>query len=151
MNFRSHLTGGASVSTVITIGYSFLQKFPIDQDDLALMFGACLVGSLAPDLDTQSKSSRYVSMFLFLFGVWSLIHQDPYPVVVLLVGFAFIKSMSHRTWCHVYSLPVILTGIALTFDIWWLIPFSIGLVCHYAIDNMNPLKLNNWWKPITIL
>jgi uncharacterized metal-binding protein len=150
MNFRSHLTGGALASTVLTVGYSFLQKPPINQDDLALMFGACLIGSLAPDLDTQSKPSKFLSIVLTVFGIWSIVNREPYPALFCLTGFAFIKSFNHRTWCHVYSLPLVLTLVSVQFNLWWLIPFSVGLVVHYACDKLNPLQFNNWFKKIII-
>ena len=156
MLFKQHLAFGALVSTAITVGYSLIQKPPINQDDLALMLGACLIGSLAPDLDTNSKSTKIAALALTIFGIWSLVNREPYPGLILLVGFSFIKTFNHRTFTHIYTLPVVLIFVAIKFDVWWLIPFSVGLITHYFCDCVGPnkifpWKLSSWIKPITII
>lgn len=154
MLFADHLRYGFIASVATAGAYSLIApqipELSNDPDSIAIAFGACLAGSLAPDLDTNSRPSKYFSMFLFLFGLWSIWNRELYPFVIFATAFAFIKSMNHRTFCHIFALPMILSISAVYFSIWWLIPFSVGLICHYICDRLNPLKLNNWWKPLVI-
>lgn len=154
MLFKDHLRFGLIASVASAGAYSLIApKIPelsSDPESIAIAFGACLAGSLAPDLDCQSKPSKYLSFALFLFGLWSIWEKEPYPFIAFAVAFMFIKSFNHRTFCHIYSLPLILSISAAYFNIWWLIPFSAGLIVHYACDKMNPLKLSSWFKQIVI-
>ncbi len=154
MLFVDHFRFGFIASVATTGAYSLIApqipELSSNPDSIAIAFGACLAGSLAPDLDTQSRPSKYLSFMLFLFGLWSIWEKEPYPFIIFATAFMFIKSMNHRTFCHIFTLPVVLSISAVYFNIWWLIPFSVGLIVHYACDKMNPLKLSNWIKQIVI-
>lgn len=148
MLFVDHIRYGFIASVVTTGAYSLIApqipELSNNPDSIAVAFGACLAGSLSPDLDTNSKPSKWVAMFGACFGLWALYNREPYFALAFLTAFSFIKTFNHRTYTHLYSLPLILCIVAVKQDIWWLIPFSVGLVCHYFCDCAGPRKLYPW-------
>ena len=161
MDFKIHIRIGSIASAAVTVAYGFIAsdfKLPLttDPDEAALVFILCLAGSLAPDLDTQSKISKIASFALSAFCVFSIITREPYLALLFSAGFLFVKSFNHRTWTHVYTLPLVLSLIALKTGFWQLYPLSLGILTHYFVDCLGPQKmlpwrLSNWIKPIKIL
>jgi len=154
MNFKGHLRAGLVASALSTVVYS-LSANDSTPDAGAMVFTAVLVGSLVPDLDTNSIPSKITALLGSIFCLWSLITKEPYPALIFATGFLFIKSFNHRTWTHLWSLPTILIAVAVKYNIPLLIPFSVGIMTHYVIDCYGPKKMypwmvSNWIKPIKI-
>jgi len=153
MNFREHLIAGAIGSVAIAGTHAAITQ---SVDLFPLISIACLFGSLAPDLDTQSKPSKFVALLLSAFCVYSIIVREPYFALFLSAGFLFIKSFNHRTFTHIWTLPIILCFVAYKTDTFLLYSFSFGLCVHYSVDCLGPKKMypwrvSNWIKPIKIL
>ncbi len=156
MIFRQHLGYGFVASAIASASFAFAKsgfELPItaDSGDIALVFGLCLAGSLAPDLDTQSTPSRIVAIFGFFFCSLSLFHREPYPALIFATAFIFIKSLSHRGWIHTYTLPLILVVMGIVLQLWMIIPFSLGIIVHFKCDGMKVFKKSNWVKSFKIL
>lgn len=154
MLFKQHLKYGLISSSATTACYSVMTMYNdwhLSVDNHLIVFFATLAGSLAPDLDAHSKPSKIVALFGSIFCLAAIYQREPYPALIFATGFLFIKSFSHRTWTHVYSLPLVLTIIAFKMDLWFLIPVSGGLCVHYAVDTIPFWKLNSWIKPIVLL
>ncbi|MBU2647526.1 metal-dependent hydrolase [bacterium] len=149
MNFPSHLKAGLIASAAVTISARTITGTD-KLESLAMIFLLCLVGSLAPDLDTKSVPHKIAALFGFMFCIASIYTGHPYPAPYFATGFLFISSMDHRGYTHVYLWPLILIGAGLYGMNLYLISFGVGLLTHYALDRMNPLKLNNWLKPIRL-
>jgi len=160
MEFRNHFVAGIVTSSLASIAWKAIHvKAGIelnDPNELLIIFGLCLAGSLIPDLDTQSKPSKIFAFLGSIFCIVSLIVQEPYPALMYSAAFLFIKSFNHRTWTHVWALPVVLVFVGIYFDQWMLIPFAVGIVCHYILDcfgpqKMLPWRVNSWVKPLRLL
>lgn len=162
MNYKVHMKYGSIASVCVASTYVLLKSdfgsslTDIILQDAAIIFVFCLIGSLIPDLDTNSKPSKIVAFLGFCFGIWALLNREPYPALIFLTTFSFIKTFNHRTFTHIWTLPLVMIIIGLYFNHWVLFPFSFGLIIHYVVDcfgpkTMNPMKLSNWVKPLKIL
>lgn len=150
MDFAGHLKTGLATSTICTGVHGIATAYTGDSQNpkiLLITFFACLIGSLISDLDTHSTPSRIFSFILMVFGAYSIYTKEPYFALAILTGFAFIKSMRHRGWCHAFSLPLALSIFAFSSGYYLLIPFSVGILTHFWADSLHPLKLSNWYKP----
>jgi len=152
MNYKEHVKGGFLVAAVVTMGTTLLkQPFrPESGIEAAVIFGLCLFGSLIPDLDTQSKISRFVCFVTAAFCTYSIYYREPYPAIYAATIILYIKSLNHRTWTHVYLVPLILFFVSYKTQTIYFAVFALGVIAHYSLDRMNPLKLNNWVKPIKL-
>lgn len=141
MDFKNHAKSGVIVSALTTCTYSLVLNSPIEPLHI---FCYVLAGSLAPDLDTNSKPSKITALFGACFGIWALLNREPYFALTFLTAFAFIKTFNHRTYTHLYTLPAILIFVAIKYSHPWLIPFCIGLLTHYALDCTGKDRLYPW-------
>lgn len=157
MNYKDHLKYGIVASVSLAYIYVYIKsdwKLPLKADpgETALVFGLCLAGSLSPDLDVQSKPSQIVAFFGSIFCAISLYFREPYPALIFSTIFLFIKSFSHRSWVHTYTLPFVLALFGIFSEIWLIMPFTIGMIVHYRFgDKMKVFKKSNWIKSIKIL
>lgn len=143
MNFPQHLKAGMIGGALTSIAFSTLTHEP---EKLVSIFCLTVLGSLAPDLDTQSKPSKFAAIALTIAGVIALYRKELYPIIYFLIGFSFIKCFNHRSWTHVYLVPLSLFIIGYKTNVIYFIPIGIGVMVHYLIDKLWPWKLSNWHK-----
>ena len=157
MNFKGHLNIGLVASVAVGAGWiavnaNLLNRVP-QTEEIMLVSGVTVLGSLAPDLDHQSVPSMITSFILSVFCMFSLYHQDPYPALILATGFIFIKSFSHRGWVHSYSLVTVIALLGTAYPgLYLLFPFALGMIVHLKFgDRLAFFRRSNWIKPIKLI
>lgn len=143
MNFKEHATGGI-ISSAICSGFAELANAETIE---SLKCGAiAFFFSLFPDVDTQSHISKFLAKFV-VFSNLILIASGLYLYAGILgTCYAWLKMGKHRGWTHSYFLPVLFFILAFNYVEYTLyfISLAIGLLAHYFIDGMNPLKRKEW-------
>ncbi len=137
MNFKAHAKAGISVSL---ISMALTGYFTQDKE-LSIIVGlSTFIGSLFPDLDTESIVSRWTARLGFIAILASWYYNFPEIGLVIGAGFMLVKSGKHRGFTHNYLLPIVFLIIGIVFNQFWMIGFCAGLITHYSLDSINPIK-----------
>lgn len=157
MNFREHAIAGAATGTSVAAASYLL--IPDIQELAPLTLGLCVfAGSLAPDLDTASKPSKWTARVLLVWSILALLkseYQSPFDELkhlqwlfeiklVLWIDTSFIafKSCKHRGISHKYVFPIAVFALAWFMSNPWLIASGIGIIVHYLVDKIYPTPKN---------
>lgn len=157
MNYKGHANAGLAVAIPATIA----SQFYFNDLKISLAIGAALFfGSLAPDLDTASKPSRYTAIVLLTWGVLSFLkikYQTSFDQIKPLqwvfnveasywanIVFILFKTSKHRGFSHKYFMPLLLMIAAFYTGYIALIALAIGNLVHFSADKINPLEPKNW-------
>lgn len=163
MNFKAHLIGSAAVSTSIPI-MAFILKAQVSFSDILSAMIGIILGGIFPDVDTQSKPSRYYAIGLLISSVYWWNAGTPEYIWFPLIPFLLAKISVHRGWTHSYWLAVILffSPNIMHFLVFILPPwgimisdfvtrnyilvqgFSIGLIVHSLLDKRFPWDRKSW-------
>jgi hypothetical protein len=143
MNYKGHLRAGFFGAIAVSVSYSMIDNEP---SRIGFMGGATLIGALAPDLDTDSIPSKITSFIGFAACLISIILKEPYPMLYFSAAFFFVKSFSHRTYTHLYSLPLVMVVLSYYYQSFYFAAFGFGLCVHYFCDSLSVFKPSNWFK-----
>lgn len=136
MNFASHDKAGFWCS-VITGAAGYLFRTP----ETALLAGAlCFIGSLAPDLDTDSIPSRWAARGGLILSAICLYTKVYLPAVIAGLVFFALKSFPHRSFTHSYFWPLALIAVGIYEQSFLYPAFAIGLICHLILDGVGPAR-----------
>lgn len=140
MNFPQHAKAGFYTSCLAaSAGYLFKDL------RIALLAGLlCFVGSVIPDLDTDSIPSRWAARFGLGLTCFSIYTGRYFPAVVAALLFFAIKSFPHRNWTHKYFGPLICFSLGIYHQNFLYAAFGVGLLCHLLVDSLSPLDSRNW-------
>lgn len=141
MNFKEHLTGGLAAGTVATGTLAAIPGHAAsDPREYAFIFALIVAGSLAPDLDTHSKPSRYTAMAGAVFSAVSIYFKEYHYAAWAGLVFFIIKAQKHRGVTHSWLLPVLCVGVSLYMGNLFAAAFGGGLATHYVLDRISPLR-----------
>ena len=162
-NFKTHATLGLGLATIFTF-LCFFVFFAINQNTASLVFLVFFLGSLAPDMDSDSSIPFHIvfgtlalffgfllGMFLFSFGEVSLIKTLLWGfgggvLFWVVVGGMFKKLTKHRGMVH--SFPV---ALLFGFACFWVADFfllknsestligiagTLGYILHLFLDEV---------------
>jgi len=162
MNFEQHKNYGVSAALCVSIGYyiyyaskyfSQTGQYLVSEKVFIyslLIFFITVAGSLAPDLDTKSTTTRFVSIFMAI--LWGLIifsnllpaHYSYYAGVASFLLFMCLGT-KHRSFTHALGWPAIALLLSAYTKEYMLFAFGCGLIVHAYCDAINPFELRNWW------
>lgn len=147
MNFAPHARAGLTASAIISVASFICFK----NFDRSLLIGLVVfAGSVFPDLDTDSKPSRWTAKVGFIFSFIMLVFNRPYVPAIAGMMFFLIKSSKHRGFIHKYYFPALCFILAGGTGNLLYAAFAVGLVVHFWLDRINPLKWRNWiWSKKT--
>lgn len=128
MKFRNHAILGLIGGTALTLIPTLLNPYT-----LPLTF----LGSIFPDIDIKSKSSRIIYLLIFLSSI-GLYFFYSMPIAFILLAFSILPQLtSHRGFFHsitacitISSIPIFFLGISNPLSI----PFCIGFIIHLIAD-----------------
>ena len=147
--YKAHLVvGGATAASGLAVLYSSGRI--TDPAVMAGMAGACLAGSLFPDVDTDSKAQRLFYLLLMLLDAW-LLYEGRFREAAWLGLGAMLPGLSpHRGWTHSLWAVLLLPGAVLAaarfipaLGLAWLdvlphaLAFGAGLASHLLLDRLS--------------
>ena len=155
-NYKVHAQAGAIASIPIIL----LSEYLIQDIRSSITIGiSVFLGSLAPDLDCESKPSKIVGRIIFFYlliallkdysesvfesfkiDTWLFNLKLPAWCAVIFLGF---KLDSHRGFTHKYIFPLIFFGIMYYTQLIWFGAFALGIIVHYVVDEIYPWKLKS--------
>jgi len=141
MNFSQHAKAGLISATIAGIGY---YTFANDLKTAVMSAALVFIGSVFPDLDTESIPSRWAARIGFIFSLLCIATNKLLPAAIIGALFFLIKSGKHRGFTHKYSLP------ALCITAWFFLgnvpcaAFGVGLLVHFGLDKISPFQWKNW-------
>lgn len=121
-NFKVHFAGGIVASTAL-MGASFLTTQQFSLIDRIIVFTACAIGSISPDID--SKTSKTVRYFFIGF--------------MLITGFLVFQHLYYRKMDFVYLIGLTLS--AMVFVITLIKHLFSKLVTHRGVFHTIPMGL----------
>ena len=141
MNFAQHARGGLTASIVVTMtSFIYFRDF-----DRSLLRGLMIfTGSLFPDLDTDSKPSKWAARIGLVVSVVTLALNKPYIAGMIGTMFFFVKSGRHRGFIHKYHFPAICFILTWGTGNLFYAAFGLGLVVHFWLDGISPIRWRNW-------
>jgi len=162
MNFEQHKNHGVLVALGVALGYymyyaanyysqngEIFLKLDVFISSL-IMFSITIAGSLAPDLDTKSTTTRFVAIFMtiwwgiILFTNYFPVRHSYYAAIASFVLFMCLGT-KHRSFTHAFGWPAIALFVSMTTGNFYVGAFGFGLLVHYYCDGINPFDLRNWW------
>ncbi|MBD3272941.1 hypothetical protein GF385_01145 [Candidatus Dependentiae bacterium] len=118
--YKTHLSFGFLTFFIVFFILNFIN---ISNNYIFLYLGACLLGSLFPDIDTKSMIQKFFYFFLFFVVIWAI----------------FIKNWQIAAFIGLLALiPMIVNHRKLTHRIWFVIivPFFIPIIVYHYNKNM---------------
>lgn len=163
MLFKGHLIGSATISLAFPVSV-FLFKIQTSLSDVLSAMIGVILGGIFPDVDTESKPSRYYAIGLLIASVYWWGVGTPEYIWFPLVPFLAAKISKHRGFTHSYWLAVILFFLPniMHFTMFILPPwgmkasyfvtrnyiliqgFSLGLIVHSLLDKRFPWDKRSW-------
>lgn len=145
MNFKEHGLAGLATGLLVGAGTFYITK----RADQSIVFAlVTLAGSLAPDVDTGSIPSRIFAWIGIIASIFLMYKGLFKPAAIIGVVYMAFSSDKHRGFTHKWILPFgcfIVGALSLKFPqlarYLWLVPFGIGLACHYVVDKIPPYKV----------
>lgn len=146
MNYPYHLAAGAIVGLSAPIIMNEI-GISIPEQQQLFVFPAIVLGSIFPDIDTESIPSKiYATFALVCLTVFAIKHR-PWHGVILMIPYLAAKISRHRGWTHslkfIFSLiliPLIVTLLAIAFpSIGWLANLLLDYyitICCFAAGNV---------------
>lgn len=149
MNFKQHAAAGAATGFIVAGGSYYFLPDPRLGPVLGLI---ALAGALCPDIDTGSIPSRIFAWVGIAISLLLIYKGSPEPAAYIGIVYMAFSSDRHRGFTHKWILPIgcfVIGGISIYYpetfpilmNLFWLIPFGLGLVTHYIIDKIPPTKI----------
>ena len=141
MNFVDHSRIGAISSAVVATG-SLIYGYQLEQS--AVIGIVVYIGSLFPDLDTDSIPSRWAARLgLAFFCVMAYLNK-PWPPAIAGALFFLLKADKHRGFTHKWWFPLGFIAYAIydvNYTAW---AFGVGLIVHLKVDGIKFFEVKNW-------
>lgn len=143
--YKTHITAGLAVAGGGVVGLSFAGYYQPEPFTAAALVLTCILGSLFPDVDTDSKGQSVFYWAMFAVDV-ALIVKEYYKWAAFLGAFAMLPALGpHRGWTHTWwamllaPLPILLVPyFLLKMPIQLFLPFYVafvaGYLSHLALD-----------------
>ena len=146
MNFKQHFTGGVVGSIVAATGLITTNNFYGGLDDKTILYATTmvLVGSLAPDLDTDSIPARWAARIGVIASILFIYGEKPIIAAVIGLVYMLMKCGKHRGFSHKYLTLAIIAGIGIYLTNIIIIGFASGMLIHFILDKISPFKKYNW-------
>ncbi|TWI71138.1 LexA-binding, inner membrane-associated putative hydrolase [Desulfobotulus alkaliphilus] len=143
--YKAHLGFGSTLGILCLAGLFFWELYRPPLETMAILMGLCLIGSLTPDVDTDSKGQNLVYSLLILFDLF-LIFKGEYKWAAILGFCAMLPAIGHhRGWTHswwamlVIPLPILAAPVYLFHQPWqqvlpYYLAFVLGFFSHLLLD-----------------
>lgn len=142
MNFSDHSRAGLITSAVTITGSLFFGQH-LEQ---AILLGAFVyIGSIFPDLDTESIPSRWAARIGLVFFCIMAYLNKPWPAAIAGALFFLVKADKHRGFTHKYWFITAFIVYGLYYHQYLACAFAIGLLVHFRVDRISPFELKNLW------
>lgn len=154
MNFKGHVIG-STIAAVGLTGVAVAVDTSLSTKDIALIVPMVILGGNFPDIDTESKPSRYYAIGMTItFAIFSFLGMYIHGLMPV-IPFTAAKIFKHRGWTHSFKLvfALIFSSIIvellsfvipdnyswlkefiLKFDI-QIACFGIGITIHILLDH----------------
>lgn len=141
--YKGHLAGG-SFAFLIYLGVLIIFFAYEPSYDVLIWFGLCILGSIWPDVDTNSMGQKiFYGMFIVLDSFFLITGR--YVEAALLGFFALLPVVAkHRGWTHTLSAAFLVPSPLLVLPLIrpdlpfggleYYIPVVIGYLSHLALD-----------------
>lgn len=143
--YQAHLAAGAVAGGAGLFAAAYTGHLARDPQAMAPLLAVCLLASLFPDVDTDSKGKRiFYGLLLVLDGY--LLYRGDYKMAAFLGLFAILPGISaHRGWTHTwwaalcFPLPFValahyFLGVSWESALPWYLASLVGYFSHLAID-----------------
>lgn len=146
--YKGHLAGGASAFVIYIIVLVVFFSYKPSYSTL-IWFGLCILGSIWPDIDTNSFAQKlFYGFFLVLDGIFLL--SGRYREAALLGFFALLPIIGkHRGWTHSISAAFIIPSPLIILPVIkpelnaggleYYTPVVIGYLSHLILDKQFKL------------
>jgi len=141
MNFVDHSRIGAISSVVIGTG-SLIYGYELEQ---SVLIGIVVyIGSLFPDLDTDSIPSRWAARVGLVFFCIMAYLKKPWPPAIAGGLFFLLKADKHRGFTHKWWFPLGFITYGIYAEQSLAIAFGFGLIIHFKVDGIKFFEMKNW-------
>ena len=145
MNFKQHLLVGSATAAIVGGTTMYMSK---DIRVAGLFAVVTLAGSLVSDLDTGSIPSRIFAWLGIIASIVLIREGMPTPAAIIGIVFMAFNVDHHRGITHKWILPYVCLAVGV-FGYYnpqyryllLCIPFSIGIMTHFACDKIPPYKI----------
>lgn len=146
--YKGHLAGGALAFVIYILVLVFFFSYKPTYSVL-IWFGLCILGSIWPDIDTNSLAQKlFYGFFLVLDGIFLL--SGRYKEAAILGFFALLPIIGkHRGWTHSISAAFIVPSPLIVLPILkpelraggleYYTPVVIGYLSHLILDKQFKL------------
>ncbi|SDO71667.1 metal-dependent hydrolase [Desulforhopalus singaporensis] len=146
--YKGHIAGGIVTGALAIGSAAVVHRFTDSPLQLSALMGFCLLGSLFPDSDTDSKGQNlFYAIFVLMDGF--LIYRHAYKLAAWLGLFAMLPALGHhRGWTHswpamllvgspILIVPSVLLGTGnITLFIPFYLSFTLGYFSHLLLDRI---------------
>ncbi len=146
-NYRGHLLGGAiayGLSLAVPLRFTYFPCAGVLS--IAGEFLACLIGSLAPDIDIHSKGRQILNKIIFVGLVLSSFQKSTAALLIFIGVFLFAQNVGHRQMTHHPAFIIIVPyclGVVLNQHITFLPEVSLNLYCSFVLGALSHILLDN--------
>ncbi|MEQ9618626.1 MAG: metal-dependent hydrolase [Deltaproteobacteria bacterium] len=146
--YKGHLAGGALAFVIYILVLVFFFSYK-PTSNVLIWFGLCILGSIWPDIDTNSLAQKlFYGFFLVLDGIFIL--SERYKEAAILGFFALLPIIGkHRGWTHSISAAFIVPSPLIVLPILkpelkaggleYYTPVVIGYLSHLILDKQFKL------------
>lgn len=144
--YKGHLNGGLLAGTTALAGAVLQGYLGLDALQLSGLLGFCMLGSLFPDIDTDSKGQNLFYAILIIIDSFLLYHKQFFAAAWLGL-FAMLPALGHhRGWTHtlwamfLVPLPIVIIPYLLfekdflETSICFYVAFTLGYFSHLLLD-----------------
>lgn len=151
MNFPDHSRAGLITSAVTATGALFFGDSlgagfeTWAQTKQSFLLGLLVyIGSVFPDLDTESIPSRWAARIGLVFFCIMAYLNKPWPSAIAGALFFLVKADKHRGFTHKYWFIAAFIIYGLYYHQYLACAFGLGLLVHFRIDRISPFEWKNW-------
>ncbi|MCW7753371.1 metal-dependent hydrolase [Desulfobotulus sp. H1] len=136
--YKAHVSFGFISGLLCIAALFFWSIYRPSPETMAVLMGLCLIGSLTPDVDTDSKGQNLVYTLLILFDLF-LILKGEYKWAAILGFCAMLPALGHhRGWTHSWwamlliPLPILAAPVFIFHQSWQMaLPYYLAVVLGY--------------------
>lgn len=137
-DYKRHLSFGLVLGIGVLVLLSLAWSWKASLEHMATLLGLCLIGSLLPDIDTDSRAQNLIYAFLILFDLF-LIFKKEYEWAAIVGLCAMFPALGpHRGWTHslwamlLIPLPIIIVPVLLFSQPWQaVLPYYLAVLLGY--------------------
>ena len=129
--YQGHLAGAAVIGAACIFGAVQLGYIPKDYSIWAALMGFILMGSLFPDIDTDSVGQRLFYTVMLAVDIGFIYHRQ-YQYAAWLGVFAILPGIGkHRGWTHSWW-AMLMVGLPILF-----VPYLVNVPMSLAFHNWD--------------